>query len=121
MDKLPRIGIAYLTALLTLAGGGLLSLGVDDWYWLARAGSAVVVIGIVLTSRQIMDQLRRLRARRSHYEGDSRHDWAEDTVRFTIGRRRIDQYRWRDEGSGILLLILGTVVWGFGDLVGLLI
>lgn len=115
--------MGYLTwpaAFLVLSGGLFTGWITGQWHWLARSGALVVVLGILLTSSQLLEHMRRLRVRR-HFPGDnpSRHDWADADE-----KRRLDHSREREESisrsewSGFMLLIVGTVVWGFGDLVG---
>lgn len=105
---------------LVLGGGMLLSLATDDWDWFSRSGSAVVVIGIVLTSSQIREHMQRLRALRGQLLAQSRRDWASDENKRALIRASSDQERtWEGEGHGLYMLIAGTLVWGFGDLLGL--
>jgi hypothetical protein len=122
----------YALALLALAGGIWLSLETGDWTWLSRSGSAVVAIGIVLTSHEIFEHGRRLQeSRRSADERLERrmhrletpvrtdHDWADrDSMRELIRSRSREEEKWEIEGRGFYMLVAGTLVWGFGDLVG---
>lgn len=109
---------------LALVAGVLLSLRSGDWGWFARSGSVVVAIGIVLTSHQIFEHNRRLLAyqRRRHGRvagGASDHDWAdENSMRRLIRARHDEEDHWRREFSGFYMLVGGTLVWGFGDLLG---
>ena len=107
-----------LSALVLVAGIGL-SFEQDDWTWFARSGSMIVVIGIFLTSSQIIENSRRLRIRRNHHEQSFRRDFAEDIKRGTLERSRsLDEDIWENGLRGFYLLIVGTLVWGFGDLAG---
>ena len=47
--------LAYVVVALILACGVLFSVQGGNWEWFSRAGSAVVAIGILLTSSQIRD------------------------------------------------------------------
>ncbi len=123
--------IAYLLASLTVAAGCVVSALSGEWTWLARAGSVIVVIGIVLTSTQVLENARRLRQRRSQWENQlsrswnreqgninpSMHDWAGDMRALSRSRHR-EEDTWEYERSGVYMLVAGTLLWGFGDLVG---
>ena len=107
-----------LSALVLVAGIGL-SIELDDWTWFARSGSMVVVIGIFLTSSEIIENSRRLRIRRNHHEQSFHRDFAEDIKRGTLERSRsLDEDIWENGLRGFYLLIVGTLVWGLGDLAG---
>lgn len=126
---------SYLLAWLVFSLGVVLSLLLDDWSWFARSGSAVVALGIVLTSHQIFEhhnQLEKQRRARSEEKGtyDSehpkvshyQHDWAnKNSIRQLIRSRSHEEEIWRSEFSGFYMLVTGTLVWGFGDLVGYLL
>jgi len=91
----------------------------DDWSWFARSGSMIVVIGIFLTSSQIIENSRRLKKRRSHHAKNFHRDYAEDIKRGTLDRSRIlDADIWENGLRGFYLLVIGTLIWGFGDLAG---
>lgn len=110
---------SYLLVLLLLSGGVVLSLATDDWEWLARAGCAVVVVGVLLTSSQIREHSRRLRRLRGQLTGQSQRDWAGEERSRTLVRAVGEQeMAWEIEGHGLYILIVGTLVWGFGDLLG---
>lgn len=104
---------AYLVSLLFLTAGVALSVLLNDWHWFARSGSLVVVAGILLTSWQLIDNAQRLDV---HFS-DSSHDWAETAESRKRVRKHIkDDASWHNERYGLYLLIAGTLVWGFGDL-----
>jgi hypothetical protein len=96
-----------------------LSIDQDDWSWFARSGSMIVVIGIFLTSSQIIENSRKLRIRRSRHEQNFHRDYADEIKRGTLDRSRImDEDIWENGLRGFYLLVIGTLVWGFGDLAG---
>lgn len=106
-------------ALAALAGGIAASAVTADWGWFARSGSAVVVIGILLTSSQIREHMRRLRSLRGQLMAQSQRDWAADDDKRTLLRAAaVQESIWEGEGHGLYMLIAGTLIWGFGDLVG---
>ena len=97
------------------------SIDKNNWSWFARSGSMIVVIGIFLTSSQIIENNRKLKIRRSQHRRNFHRDYAEDIKRGTLDRSRIlDEDIWENGLRGFYLLIVGTLVWGFGDLAGLL-
>lgn len=111
---------AYLLTCASLGVGLLLSLFYGNWQWFARSGSLVVVIGILLTSTQIIEELQQMRLRRwrneHHQDSWSNHDWVDDTQSQKTLRSIEDDPLGR--GQGLYLLIMGTLIWGFGDLLG---
>jgi hypothetical protein len=99
--------------------GCLTSIQFDDWSWFSRSGSLVVVIGIILTSSQILDHIHLLKLRELNHSGDFNRDWASEERKQTLLESRFnEEATWTNERSGFLMLIAGTIIWGFGDLVG---
>ena len=111
---------AYAFSLLALAGGMALSIGQQDWSWFSRAGSLVVVAGILLTSSQILDHLHALKQRRRYGEGWAQHDWANEADTHARPRGNHDDPE-HMHSHGFYLLVAGTLIWGLGDLIGLLL
>lgn len=113
---------ASLLSLTALFVGVWFSIDLNNWEWFARSGSMVVVIGIVLTSSQIIENSRNLKARRSHHEQNFNRDFADDMKRRSLDRSRsLDEDIWENGLRGFYLLVIGTLVWGFGDLAGAVI
>ena len=117
---------SYGLAALAVIAGVAASLATGDWAWFSRSGSAVVAIGIVLTSRQVFEHNRRLQEYQRHGNGHGTaaglpaHDWAgENSIRQLIRSRSREEEYWRTEFTGFYMLVIGTLVWGFGDLLGL--
>ncbi|MCP4129265.1 MAG: hypothetical protein GY753_19730 [Gammaproteobacteria bacterium] len=109
---------AYFAACIILVSGCLVSLSQDDWSWFSRCGSLVVVIGIILTSSQILEHIRMLRVRQMNTYGDFTRDWAQQERQQTLQDSRFhEELTWTNERSGLLMLICGTLIWGFGDLI----
>lgn len=114
-------GRALLLSLSVLIFSILLSIQRDDWTWFARSGSIIVVIGIFLTSSQIIENSRRLRIRRYRHKQNFHRDYAEDIKRGSLERSRsLDEDIWENGLRGLYLLVIGTLIWGFGDLAGYL-
>jgi hypothetical protein len=122
---------AWTMTACSLGAGFAASLASGDWSWFSRSGAAVVAVGIVLTSHQILEHNRRLlesqrreSARRSAavHHGGCAHDWAdENSIRRLIRARSQEEDLWRSEFSGFHMLVGGTLIWGFGDLLGRLL
>jgi len=114
-------GRALLFSIAVFIFGILLSIERDDWTWFARSGSIIVVIGIFLTSSQIIENSRRLRIRRYRHRQNFNRDYAEDIKRGSLERSRsLDEDIWENGLRGLYLLVIGTLIWGFGDLAGYL-
>ncbi len=111
---------AYSVSALAVVSGVVLSLYSGNWDWLSRSGSLVVVIGIVLTSSQIIEDSRRARRRRQLWEAGrnkSGRDWAQQAEQLRHSRHH-DEHLFENERGGLYLLVAGTLLWGFGDLAG---
>ena len=108
---------AYLIALLTLALGIMLSMKKNDWSWLSRSGSLIVINGIILTSHQIIEHMQILKQRQINFGSQFNRDWAQQHKKQIV--QSDDEVTWKLEKYGLYMLIFGTVVWGFGDLINL--
>ena len=111
---------AYSLVAIVVAAGVVLALRTGSWEWFSRAGSLVVVIGIVLTSSQIIEDSRRARRRRQQWEGGrsvAGRDWAQQDVQLRHSRHH-DEHLFENEKGGLYILVGGTLIWGFGDLAG---
>ena len=96
-----------------------LSINLHDWSWFSRSGSLIVVIGIFLTSTQIIENNRILNTRKRHHENNFSRDYADNIKDKPIERtRQTDEELWESGLRGLYLLILGTIIWGYGDLLG---
>lgn len=98
-----------------------LSIQNQDWLWFSRSGSLIVVIGILLTSTQIIENSRKLQARRRSNENNFSRDFAGDIKKQTLEHLRYNhEDMWKHSLNGLYLLIIGTIIWGYGDLLGIL-
>lgn len=112
-------GLILLLASLSIALGIGLSLMTQHWHWFARSGSLLVVLGIVLTSSQIIENNRRMKHRRYRHDSNFRHDYAEEYQHHTLERAGIvEEQLWLSGMHGLYLMIAGTLIWGLGDLTG---
>ena len=113
---------ALLLSIIVIAAGIWFSLKLADWNWFSRSGSLIVIIGILLTSSQVIENSRKLKTRRGHREHNFNRDFADDIKNRDLERsRNLDEDIWENGLRGLYLLVSGTLIWGFGDLVGLLL
>jgi hypothetical protein len=114
---LRRVVRGFLAAaVLSMAAGLWLSVATTDWMWFARSGAVLTALGLVLASRKILIARADLVALLGDME---RVDGAERTVRLeSFKRLQRDLDRQVMEKAGFGLLVVGTLVWGFGDLLG---
>jgi hypothetical protein len=115
--SLRRVVRGFLAAAtFTLLAGAAISAATGDWTWFGRAGAVLTALGLVLASRKILIARADLLALLAEME---RVDGAERTARLeSFKRLQRDLDRQVMEKAGFGLLILGTLVWGFGDLIG---
>ena len=117
-----NILVINLLAIASLVAGAWFSLLSGDWQWFSRSGSLLVVLGILLTSSQIIENGRRIRMRRQQHASHFKHDYADDLDRHRLDHASIhEEDLWHDGLRGLKLLVVGTLVWGFGDLAGYLL
>jgi hypothetical protein len=90
--------VLIIVSLLSAALFGIiLSVGTKDWTWFARSGSVMVVVSLVSFGFSFIA-----------------------TTRETISKKKIEQVNLSITYYQIALYggIIGTIIWGFGDLVG---
>jgi hypothetical protein len=114
---LRRIVLGFsLASAAALAAGFALGAATGDWVWPQRAGSVVIVLGVVLTSRKILIARNDLVALLHEMEAA---DGAERTARLAgFKRLQRDLDRQVFEKAGFALVVIGTLFNGFGDLIG---
>jgi len=110
---------ALLLSIIVIAAGIWFSLKLTDWSWFSRSGSLIVIIGILLTSSQVIENSRKLKTRRSRNDHNFNRDFADDIKNRDLERSRsLDEDIWENGLRGLYLLVTGTFIWGFGDLIG---
>lgn len=91
---------------------------VNDFLWVSRSGSVITVLGIMLTIKHsIFSNARDLQSvvrEKNHYAVFA-PDQSSDMYREHEAHAKIVI---RDEYLGASLTIFGTIIWGYGDLLG---
>ena len=81
----------------------------------------MVVIGVLLTSSQIIENNRRLKKRHGHTDGNFHRDFADELKQSSLEKKPLDEEDlWISGLHGLYLLVSGTLIWGFGDLLNAL-
>ena len=94
------------------------SISSEDFSWVSRAGSIITIFGVLLTLKHhILSESRDIHSivmEKRHYA-----KWApkeeDEEYQKDIESSRIIM---RDEYMGVALTVFGTVIWGYGDLLG---
>ncbi|MDA3915619.1 MAG: hypothetical protein PF690_01410 [Deltaproteobacteria bacterium] len=90
----------------------------NDYSWVSRSGSVITVLGLLLTIKHsIFSESRDIHSvvrEKNHYAvfaPDRDSDVYKDQT--THAKKII-----KDEYLGFFITIIGTIIWGYGDLVG---
>ncbi|HSA80733.1 MAG TPA: hypothetical protein VLE23_07900, partial [Geminicoccaceae bacterium] len=92
-----RFWLALGAAGLAAGAGVYASAGTDDWSAFARSGAVIVIIGALLTTWD------------SIVAGNNP---------LRLFRHVLSRERMPSETLGLCLIVLGTLIWAFGDLAG---
>ncbi len=116
--KIQTLFIYFLSALILLLSLSF-SYVIQDWQWFSRSGALIVILGIYLTSSQIIENSHRLGQNRSvQNDGNFQRDWASDRQKkILLHDKSHEEETWVMGKCGFNLLIMGTLIWGFGDLI----
>ena len=115
--------LVYLVTYIIVCMALYISYLFNDWQWFSRSGSLIVILGIYLTSIQIIENNRRLisRQREMRNNGNFQRDWADGNKEQIISHDPAHDTETLIMGKcGFNLLITGTLIWGFGDLLSLI-
>lgn len=82
---------------------------VGDWTWFARSGSVLAIIGGLMTGRSVLRLSHEERVRFRHMNLIERFTEQE----LADQERDSAAMQW-----GVFLILFGTLVWAYGDLIG---
>lgn len=107
---LGNITAVIVFAIVMLLIGGFLSIVNEEWSWFSRFGSLVTITGLFLLNS---DKFRNgIYGRKPRVFG----------IRDEAGKQQFTSGEDRINGNavflGIIITVIGTIIWGFGDLVG---
>jgi hypothetical protein len=86
----------------------LMSILASDWVWFSRSGSVTGIIGALLSCRSVVRLTREERIRIRHM-----------TIVECFTSTELDDQE-RDSSAvviGVVLMLVGTLIWAYGDLV----
>jgi len=114
---LSNIFLVTAVALISVAISLAASLYSGQWHWFGRAGSIMTISGVILTIRPIIRLgLKKLIEAQNTINGGSFEPTPEE---IEVDRQSDLDHKASQIGS--ILAILGTIIWGYGDLVGRLL
>ena len=122
-----RVITAWVIAALALAIGCYLSIMSGDWRWFSRSGALAVVAGIWLVSWDLRNEVRSENLDFSEpyivkeYEKRGTKNPTRDQldeVKELLRETMISLVRPQFSRNELRIVALGTIVWGFGDLMG---
>jgi hypothetical protein len=125
------INLSIFTAIIGLA----LSLHMKQGHWFGRSGAMITVIAIIFTSIELRNRVykvisfseKQLQIQRSEVikqftnaglsgaEVEAKFQKIEEEIRKNISTE-VDKVRRRLLRVEVILLVVGTLIWGFGDL-----
>jgi hypothetical protein len=125
IEGVEKIKFYFGSSILVLIVGILISLITSNWLWFSRSGSILVVIGVLMTAYDIESSLKNtkflefilkeMEARKKYVTNDEK-----EFVTEHLESRITSVFGGFFKFLEIKILIIGTLVWGFGDLVGCL-
>ncbi len=92
--------------------GAALSIINSDWYWFSRFGSLITIAGLLLISSPSF--VKGIYLANASSFGFAERDSDGNTMVTNEEDRKIGGKIF----SGIVITMIGTVIWGFGDLIG---
>ena len=125
IGALAAVAVAMTTAIAAVAVGVTVSRASGDWAWFARSGSVLVAVGVAFAyfnvdhwmERGIGEAASRLRQRMQGSRASPGF-----LLDFVVGideRANLESIPNTVKIFEVLLVIVGTLIWGFGDLLNL--
>src|SRR5690625_1275563 len=103
--------LIFVFALCSFFIGLVIAILTKDWSWVSRASSLITIAGLLLTmSPTFMKGVYLAQSQAGRLAGI-------DSEGKTITTSKEEREIGRNVAYGIILTILGTILWGFGDLI----
>jgi drug/metabolite transporter (DMT)-like permease len=114
---LSNILLVSVVALISVAISLVASFYSEQWHWFGRSGSIMAICGVILTIRPIIRLgLKKWIEVQNTIDGGSFKPPPEEKE-----KDRQSDLDHKASQIGSFLAILGTIIWGYGDLVGRLL
>lgn len=92
-----------------------LSFSNNDWEWFQRSGSIITLFGAIIASRKLI----RLNIKKSIELHNAPDTWKPSKEK--LEEQGYIEEDIKVETTGFILILVGTVIWGYGDLCAKLI
>lgn len=123
----------FLATILLIVMGIALSISLKDWQYFARSGSLIVILGIIVAWKDITGDLeaymnmlaKNIQERESNstrgllYTGGKNSEENNQLESYKAKLQELVRLmKLRLKAIEVCILTLGTLVWGYGDLIG---
>ena len=103
---------------LSLAAGIVMSISMNDWMWLARSGAIASMGGFFASLRSPTAGFEPgMYITRTYNEADD-PVYIENNVEEEWRNVKREEINHKVRHAGIVCIVVSTIIWGFGDLVG---
>lgn len=115
-DALLNTWVLTAVAVAVLALSVIASATSGHWHWFGRAGSVTTVVGLLLMVKHAILAASRDRhdvvMEKNHFANFAPE---RDSPEYRLAEQNASRVL-RDEKLGLIFTLIGTVVWGYGDL-----
>ena len=125
MIKIANIPLILLFSMGIMVASIYCDYGNEAWVWFQRSGSVMVLCGAILTYRSVLRiGLQGVGGAEPHFIRGTVMGTQENgnvNIKFSEESRQLLREAFKDKLAGfigIFLIIFGTLVWGYGDLIG---
>ena len=116
-ETILRTWVIVSLALFLLIGSYSYATISEQSLWFGRAGSATTILGLLLTIKHTIlagsRDIHKIIMEKKHYAvwaPDRESDVYKEDMKFA-------KHVLRDEYTGLIVTVIGTIVWGYGDLI----